>query len=515
MSRLGRLVTVLALATLVGAACSSGNDNGGGGGGGGGGGQPAQNAEITIAIGSEPTTLDPQLRDDGGERAVTDNIYETLMARTSDGQLVPGLAASEPTQVDDTTWQFKLNDGITFTDGEAFNADAVVASVERIIDPDFASEQAGFFSTITGAEKVDDTTVNILTNAPDPILPSRMYWMKMVPPDGSGNADFADNPVGTGPYKLVEWVKGDHVTLERNPDYWGDEPSIAKVTYRFVEDSGTRLSGLLSGEFDLITNLLPEDVQTVEGQGLQAAHVQGLEHPVIILNAREGVTADAKVRQALNYAVDKDALAKSLFGGYAVPDQCQLLSPSWFGFDPSLQPYPYDPDKARSLLKEAGAEGASIQLVGESGRWLKDRELIEAVGNYWTEVGLKVDVQIYTFDEYLNRLFDQKTRPDSIFVSSSNELLDADRGYSTYYQDGGVGSSNSDAQLAKLVEDARTETDQATRLADYQQASKIACDSAYFTFLLNTEDIYGMSTRLQWAPRVDAKLLVKEMSVSE
>jgi peptide/nickel transport system substrate-binding protein len=510
VSRIGRFITVLAVLAVVGAACSSngGSDNGNNGG------ASQQNAEITIAIGSEPTTLDPQLRDDGGERAVTDNIYETLMARTPTGDLVPGLAAEEPTQVDDTTWQFKLRDGITFSDGEAFDADAVVSSVERIIDPDFASEQAGFFSTITGAEKVDDSTVNILTNAPDPILPSRMYWMKMVPPKASGNADFADNPVGTGPYKLVEWVKGDHVILERNGDYWGDAPSIGRVTYRFVEDSGTRLSGLLSGEFDLITNLLPEDVPTVEGQGLQAAHVQGLEHPVLILNARGGVTADQRVRQALNYAVDKDALAQSLFGGYAVPDQCQLLSPSWFGFDSSLQAYPYDPDKAKQLLQQAGADGASIQLVGESGRWLKDRELIEAVGNYWTEVGLKVDVQIFTFDEYLNRLFDQKTRPDSIFVSSSNELLDADRGYSTYYQMGGVGSSNDDKQLAGLIEDARTETDTDRRLADYQQASKLACDQAYFVWLLNTEDVYGMSANLQWQPRVDAKLLVKEMSVS-
>ncbi|HEX9122133.1 MAG TPA: ABC transporter substrate-binding protein [Actinomycetota bacterium] len=496
---------------MVAAACSSNN---GGGSSNNGGGSTASNAEITIAIGSEPTTLDPQLRDDGGERAVTDNIYETLMARTADGQLVPGLAADAPTQPDATTWEFKLRDGITFTDGEPFNADAVVYSVERIIDPKFQSEQSGFFSTITGAKKVDDLTVDILTNGPDPILPSRMYWMKMVPPEASKNADFADDPVGTGPYKFVEWTKGDHVTLERNPDYWGDEPSIAKVTYQFPSESGARLSGLLAGDFDLVTNLLPEDVQTVEGAGMQVAHVQGLEHPVLILNARGGITADERVRQALNYAVDKDAIVNSLFGGFGVPDQCQLLSPSWFGFDPSLQAYPYDPNKAKDLLQQAGAEGQTIQLVGESGRWLKDRELIEAVANYWQAVGLKVDVKIYTFDEYLNRLFDQKNRADAIFVSSSNELLDADRGYSTYYEQGGVGSSNDDPQLKQLIDSARTETDSAKRLADYQQASQIACQKAYFVWLLNNEDIYGMSSRLQWTPRVDAKLLVKEMSVT-
>jgi peptide/nickel transport system substrate-binding protein len=130
--------------------------------------------EIVIAIGSEPSTLDPQARDDGGERAVNDNIYETLMARTPDGALVPGLAAAEPTKVDDTTWEFKLREGISFTNGEPFNADAVVASVERILDPDLKSEQLAYFGGITGAEKVDDLTVRIKTAGPDPILPSRM-----------------------------------------------------------------------------------------------------------------------------------------------------------------------------------------------------------------------------------------------------------------------------------------------------------------------------------------------------
>ena len=117
---------------------------------------PAFAAEVTIAIGSEPTTLDPQQRDDGGERAVNDNIFETLMARAADGTLVPGLAASDPIQVDDTTWAFTLRGGVAFHNGEPFDADAVVFSVERIIDPEFNSEQSSFFSTITGAEAAGD-----------------------------------------------------------------------------------------------------------------------------------------------------------------------------------------------------------------------------------------------------------------------------------------------------------------------------------------------------------------------
>ena len=279
-------------------------------------------------------------------------------------------------------------------------------SVKRIIDPAFKSEQISFFSTIKDAKKVDDLTVQIVTDGPDPILPGRLYWMKMVPPKHSKDPKFAESPVGTGPYKFVKWNRGQNVILEANPDYWGAKPTIKKVTYRFVSDSGTRLAGLMAGEFDLITNLLPEFTKKVP----QAIHMLGLEHPIIILNADGGPTKDVRVRQALNYAVDKKALAEGLFEGYAQVAQGQLLSPSFFGFNKQVGPYPYDPEKAKALLKEAGAAGASIEVIGTAGRWLKDREMVEAVAGYWEAVGLKPKVRIFEFNEYLNRLFDRKTR---------------------------------------------------------------------------------------------------------
>ncbi|HZD37865.1 MAG TPA: ABC transporter substrate-binding protein, partial [Actinomycetes bacterium] len=335
--KVSRVAALLAATALLLAACGGGGDKGGN--------ASASGGSITIAIGSEPTSLDPQLKDDGGERAVNDNVYETLMVRSPDGkQLEPGLAAAEPTHPGgkDDVWEFKLRPNIKFSNGEAFNADAVVTSVKRIIAPSFKSEQAGFFSTIIDAKKVDDLTVDVLTKGADPILPSRMYWMKMVPAKASSDPSFASKPVGTGPYLLKEWVRGDHITLERNPGYWGDKPSISEVTYKFVAEGGTRLSGLLAGDDDLVTNLLPEDVKRAP----KSAHVTGQEHPMIILNARGGITADPRVRQALNYAVNKDDIVQGIFGGLAKADACQILSPSFFGFNQSLQPYPYDKAKA-------------------------------------------------------------------------------------------------------------------------------------------------------------------------
>lgn len=470
---------------------------------------PAWAQDIAIAIGSEPTTLDPQLRDDGGERAITDNIFETLLARDADGTLGPSLAAAMPNQIDATTWEIDLRDDVSFHNGEPFDAEAAAFSVNRIIDPEFNSEQSSFFASITGASVVDGDTIQITTDGPDPILPARLYWMKMVPPGAAVSEDFASNPVGTGPYTFVDWNRGTSIELAANPDYWGTAPSIQDVEFRFISEFGTRLSSLLSGETDLITNLLPEFVERVP----RAVSVSGLELPIVILSADSGPTADVRVRQALNLAIDNEALAESLFLGYADVAQGQLMAPSFFGFNPDIPGYGYDPDRARELIAEAGAEGAEIELVGTAGRWLKDREMIEVIASYWEDIGVQPNVRIFEFGEYLNRLFDRETRADAIFVVSSNELLDADRPLSGYYHMDGVGASNTNEHLSNLIVEARSETDVAAREAMYHEALMLAYDEAYFAFLLNINDIYGTSERLQWEPRVDAKLLVSTMSV--
>jgi peptide/nickel transport system substrate-binding protein len=242
---------------------------------------PAAKSEITVVIANDPATLDPQVSEDGNERAVNDSVYETLLTRDQDMNIIPNLA-TEYEQVDDTTWQFKLRQGVKFHNGEPFNADAVVFSVKRIIDPALQSDQASFFGTITGAEKVDDSTVNIITSGPDPILPARMYWMKMVEPKhAQGDPEtFATTPIGTGPYKFVKWDRGVEVVIEANPDYWGGKPSIDIVHLRPIQEESTRLAALQAGEVDLVFGLLPEQID----QAPVAVHTPGLEFPMILLS---------------------------------------------------------------------------------------------------------------------------------------------------------------------------------------------------------------------------------------
>jgi peptide/nickel transport system substrate-binding protein len=468
-------------------------------------------SEITVVIANDPATLDPQVSEDGNERAVNDSVYETLLTRDEDMNIVPNLA-TEYKQIDDTTWQFKLREGVTFHNGEPFNADAVVFSVERIIDPDLKSDQASFFATITGAEKVDDSTVNIVTSGPDPILPARMYWLKIVEPKhAQGDPEtFATTPIGTGPYKFVKWDRGVEVVIEANADYWGGKPPIDVVHLRPILEESTRLAALQAGEVDLVFGLLPEQID----QAPVALHTPGLEFPMILLSNRDGSPIeDVRLRQAINYAIDKEGIADALYGGFAVPADGQILTSGHFGYNPNVKAFEYDPDKAKALIQEAGYDGGEILLESEVGRWLKDKELVEVVAGQLAEVGFNVKINIREFSNYLDVLFDKENRAPMIFVSHDNPLLDADRTLTAYFTCDGTGPSYCNEEVSAMIVAARTEIDPAKREDMYHQIVQTAHDEASHLYLLNVENIYGLSARLDWTPRRDARLLYATMSL--
>ncbi|TPW15491.1 MAG: peptide/nickel transport system substrate-binding protein [Acidimicrobiaceae bacterium] len=467
---------------------------------------------ISIVLGSEPTSLDPHLVDDGGERAVNNNIYETLLFRTADGVLEPGLAVALPTQVDELTWEFSLREGVTFHDGTPFDSAAVVASIERMVRLIGAetTDNAGYFSPLARAEAVDPMTVRVLTSAPDGLLPSRMNWLRIVSADAAASDDITDAPNGTGPYRFVSREVGVAIELERNDAYWGAEPDVDAITFGFVPEAGTRIAGVQSGAYDLMVNLSANDREAVPN----AAQVAGIEHPILILNTVEGITADVKVRQALNLAVDKQAIVDAIYGGGATVDAGQVLSETILGFNDSLEAFPYDPDQAKQLLEEAGVAGQTIQIIGESGRWVNDGDLLEAVASYWTAAGLQVDLQILEFSEWLDVFFDTESQPDVLFVSTSLDLLDPDKAATSIHSMNGLASGNDDAELAAMIDEARSELDANRRDELYQQIMASANEKAYFVWLVNTADIYGLGDRVTWTPRIDGLLLVKEMSVS-
>jgi peptide/nickel transport system substrate-binding protein len=498
-----RIIAALTLPVLLAtSACTSSSKNGKPG-------KVRQGGSVTLTINGEPTTLDPQARDDGNLRDVANNIYDRLLDRSPDGtKLVPELATALPKQINPTTWQFTLRTGVKFTDGQPFDATSAAYSINRIIKPKFNSELLSSVSTIVSAKVVSADTLDVTTKDPDPILPSRMDFIAMMAPNAKNPASA---PVGTGPYELQTWARGDHITLKANPGYWGAKPSIATVTFNYPEESGTRLAQLLSNRTDLVTNLQPNDAKSAP----QLLVAPGDNHSLMILNAESGVTADVRVRQAMNYAVNTALLAKSIYDGYAKPDSCQIMSPSWFGYNPGLKPYAYDLTKAKQLIAAAGANGKTLTMVADaSGRWPADRDFAQAVAQAWRDAGLKVNLQLLQFNQYLDKLFNQPARPDAIILYHDNSLFDADRTVSTYYAHGGSGTSNNDANITALAKTARSQLDSAKRLDEYKQIMHIGCDQALFYFGLHVQDLYGASKRLSWTPRDDSEIHVKDMTVS-
>jgi peptide/nickel transport system substrate-binding protein len=504
-------ITVCGLVLGLG-ACSSGSSGGSGSNGNGGGGSASKN--IVIALQDEPSTLDPQTAEDGQQYDVTVNINQTLLDRKNDAQttIYPLLAAAMPTQMNATTWQIKIRTGISFTNGEAFDAQAAAYSLNRILDPKLNSAQLSIFTGLKSAKAVDATTLQITTDGFDPVFNSQMARLTMVPPKASQQKSYASNPVGTGPYEFVRWDRGQDVVLKANPSYWGDpKPVIKQATFRFISQSNSAVAALRTGEIQLATNIPPELSASVP----QVITRDGLEFPIVRLQNYAGPLKDPRIRQAMNYAVDKDALAKDLFSGYATVAQCQTLDQADTGFDSSLQAYPYDPAKAKALLKAAGYNGQPVTFLGVTGRWLKDNEMEQAILGYLKAVGMNIKPKIFPFNSYIPQFVKTvgQNQPNMAFVSASNELSDASQISSYYAKDGSLSSYVNDTVTNALTA-AQTEQDTTKRNANLATALQTGCQTdPVDIFTVNLKDIYGASKDLTFAPYLDGGLRLATMSL--
>lgn len=245
----------------------------------------------------------------------------------------------------------------------------------------------------------------------------------------------------------------------------------------------------------------------------QVKSVEGLEFYFIRLSQFKGVMADPRLRQAANYAINKETLVKNLFQGYAAVAPGQLLKPGYVGFDKELKPYQYDPEKAKALLAEAGYSGQKIQLVAERGRWLKDTEIAEAVADMLRAAGFNVQLTFLSFQEWLKVLFDQSLAPDMQFSSHANEIFDGDRTFTSCVKSDGPQSTYKNAGLDKIIDQARTELNAGTRQALYEKVAKTVYDDPAWIPLINVKDIYGLTARVVWEPRQDGRIILPEMAL--
>jgi len=468
---------------------------------------------ITIAIESEPTLMDPQVTQDGGMRRVAENIYERLVEHDLNDPsiLLPRLAEELPTRINDTTWEVKLRAGVTFHNGAPFNAETAKFSIERELDPEFDSELLGQIDTITGVEIIDDFTIRITTGGPDPILPSRLYMIQMVEPGFVAEGNIDTEAVGTGPYKMVEWDKGNHFDLERNEDYWGDLPQITNVRFVFIPENQTRVAALQAGDVQMATGIAPES----GGDVPQLVQRAGLEYPYLRMKNYEGPLESHDLRLAIAHAVNIDDYIEYIYLGGAARVKCQPLGAGVFGYNPDLEDYPYDPDLARELVESSGYDGTPITIVAPIGRWLKFEELSQAVVSDIEAVGIVVDFQLVPFDPWLDAFLVPygEGQPDIAFSSTSNEIQDADR-LSSLIGSGARVSSFDNDELEAAMTTARTTLDLDERDAAYQEILATNCEIVGIFSMLTFLDNYGTADNLDWTPRYDGTARAEDMTLN-
>lgn len=455
-----------------------------------GGDAPQIAQELIVLTGSDASTFDPHFCTDSATEIFNKNMYSNLVKFNSSMELVPDLAESWDISLDNLTWTFKLRQGVMFHDGTPFNGEAVKISFERVLNPDIGSPRRSVLEVIDKVEVMDENTVNITTKTPCGSLLQQLAHPvgAIISPaalDTYGD-QFSSHPVGTGPFKFVEWKMGEELVLERNVDYFDGAPQVAKVYFRVVPEDATRSLLLESGSADIAMRLPVTEVERLEGNAdVSIGASDTVMTMYIALNNNKGALKDVKVRQALNYAVDKSVIVNDILGGLATIADAPI-SPDTWGYA-SIGAYPYDVDKAKQLLAEAGyGNGLDLEIWTPVGRYLMDTQVAENLQAQWDKAGINVKIRQWEFQALMSEV--KKAEFDMVLLGWSPSTGDADQGlYPVFHSSQWPPASNraqySNAAVDKLLEDAKVEVDPDKRAELYKQAQQTIMDEGAWTFL--------------------------------
>jgi peptide/nickel transport system substrate-binding protein len=479
---------------------------------------------ITLVMNAEPETLQSHMASNTRGYPILRNVQEALVNRDSvTNELVPELATSWE-QTDPTTWRFELRHGVTFQDGSPFDATAAAFALTYVWSEEQAFEIRDYMGPEFAFEVVDDDTLDVVTETPDPILPTRLYFatipsMKQLQEDPDA---YATTPIGTGPYRFVEWKRGESVTIEPNPDWWGLDAanaadargrvSIKDVTFIFRAEQVVRAATIESGEADYARWVTRDQCDAAP----QCVTGPGVETTILRLDVNNPTMHDLRVRKAIALAIDKDSITNRIHDGGTIASQ--LVALSAFGFDPSLEPYPFDPDQARALIAEARADGvpvdAPLTLMMNSESPLKPAETSEFVTQALKDIGLNVSTQLLEtarFEEFWGQAPPiPPERALMLIDSHGNEAMDLSFTASSYYKCGSRGLC--DDELEALIAKAEPLVGEARESAFHELQQYFYAQ--YFIIPIDQPTLYyALSDRLNWQSRLDGFILLKEMSL--
>ena len=457
--------------------------------------QPAAKAQWTIALGEEAESVDPASSVLFASDVYHVHMFDALVGLEGDELKPVPLLAERWETVNPTTWRFHLRRNVKFSNGEPFDAEDVKYSFETYIDP--KNKRATFAKGIQKVEVRDPYTVDIITEGP---LASalfnvvRCYILPRDTREKMGAQAFSQAPIGTGPYKLVEWKRDQQLVMEANPSYWRGAVTPKRLVFRVVKDASTRAAELRAGGVDIIAAPPVPQLDMLDAGDTQVVPVKGGRVIIYLMHTKQPPFDNKKVREAVNLAVNREAIVKNVLGGRGVV-LAGPFTPAWLGYDPSLKPFPYDPARAKQLLAEAGhPQGFETTWSISSGVFLKDTEIAEAVAGQLRQVGIRVklvpterskiqkDATEATFQGLTSIAWGTQFEPDPMlnWVFSRAHL--------------------STPRLQELVKQGRTEVDLEKRRKVYQELYRNAHEEAMWLFVHAQDELWAKRKDVSWTP---------------
>ena len=458
---------------------------------------------LRIVISQEPPTLEPcesSLTSTG--IVVRSNITEPLIERDPDtGDLQPLLSTAWRQTAPDQ-WAFDIRKGVTFSDGAPFTAKDAAFSIDRAVNSDLQCNVDGY---VFGDDKLDvrapdENTVVIGTPKPDPILPLRISFVEIVP-SGTSTTEKVREPIGTGPYAISDWEYGQKLLLKRNDRYWGAKPAFARAEYQWRSEGSVRAAMITNDEADIATSLGPED-----GAGDLGIPFQNNETTALRMQAGEAPLNDIRVRQAINYSVNRTGIVKALFRGLGEPAS-QLIPSGVVGYNDQLPLWPHDLDKAKALIAEAKADGVpvdrQIRLIGRTAQFPKISETIEVLQSEFAEIGLNVKIEMMDTAgqlQYQLRPFPADTGPYLLMIMHGNQAGDAAFTMDQYMLSDGPQSAYGTTEFDSKIRAAEALTGQDRQDAFAKLFAEEPQQIMQFAYIAHMKGILGKSPRVDYTP---------------
>nr|MBO2481257.1 ABC transporter substrate-binding protein [Bacillaceae bacterium] len=476
----------------------------------GGGQEEEKPTELVFGRGGDSTSLDPAETTEGEAFKVTENIYEKLINfKEQSTELEPGLATDWEVSDDGLTYTFQLRQGVKFHDGTDFNAEAVVFNFNRWIEGNqgksgdeipFPYFQSQFGDNIESVTATGEYEVQFKLKRPQAVFLKNLAMSPFAIASPAAIQKYGDkfneNPVGTGPYKFVEWKRNDRIVLEKFDDYWDSGyPKIDRIIFRCIPDNSARLNALKTGEVDLIDGVNYTDVKQIESDSnLQLIPRPSLNVAYVGLTVTRGPLKNQKVRQALNHAVDKEAIIQSFYEGYAEPAK-NPMPPVVAGYNDEIQDYEFDLEKAKQLLAEAGyPNGFEIKLwaMPVPRPYMPDgRKVAEAIKSNWEKIGVKTEIVSMEWGTYLEKV--AAGEADAFMLGWTGDNGDADNFLYVLLDKDNVGTNNytyySNDELHEILIQAQTESDENKRNELYKKAQEIIKEDAPWIPLVHSEPL--------------------------